>query len=340
MTPAERGTGCLVGTALGDSLLLPSEGLSRARVARRFPGPVRQRLVCGHGLVSDDTEHAFLTAQALLAAGDDADRFARALASRLRWWLLALPGGCGLATARALLRSWIGFPPGRSGVASAGNGPAMRAAIIGLRWAHDADRRQAFLRASTLLTHTDPRALHTAAAVAEAAAVVATGGSREALWTAWRGIAADPTWQELVALLEEHDRRAAPVDAVARALGCPEYVSGFALHSIPLALYAWLRHRQDPEGCLAALQTCGGDTDTMGAIAGALLGADLGAERFPIRWRKSLPEWPLSVAVLRRAGNALAEPSAAPVSWCWPLQPARNLVFLLVVLGHGFRRLW
>jgi len=86
MDPHERFIGCLMGTAIGDSLLLPAEGLSRPRIARRFPGPLHRRLAFGRGMVSDDTEHAFLTAQVLLAAGDDADAFARALARRLRWW--------------------------------------------------------------------------------------------------------------------------------------------------------------------------------------------------------------------------------------------------------------
>ena len=40
------------------------------------------------GMVSDDTEHACMTAQALLASAGDPDLFARDLAWRLRLWLL------------------------------------------------------------------------------------------------------------------------------------------------------------------------------------------------------------------------------------------------------------
>ena len=82
-------------------------------------------------MVSDDTEHTCLVAQALCAAPTDADRFARHLARGLRWWLLGLPAGIGSATLRATLKLWLGFPPARSGVFSAGNGPAMRSAILG-----------------------------------------------------------------------------------------------------------------------------------------------------------------------------------------------------------------
>ena len=73
-------------------------------------------------MLSDDTEHACMTAQALLTAGDEPVRVARALAWKLRWWLLALPAAVGWGTLSAIARSWIGFSPRRSGVQSAGNG--------------------------------------------------------------------------------------------------------------------------------------------------------------------------------------------------------------------------
>ena len=41
-----------------------------------------------------------------------------------------LPAGVGLATARACLKLWLGFSPERSGIYSAGNGPAMRSAVL------------------------------------------------------------------------------------------------------------------------------------------------------------------------------------------------------------------
>jgi ADP-ribosyl-[dinitrogen reductase] hydrolase len=338
MDLADRYIGCLIGTAVGDSLLLPAEGLSRATIARRFPGPLRQRLMFGRGMVSDDTEHAFLTTQALLAAGDDADRFAHALARRLRWWLIALPGGCGMATGKGLLRSWLGFRPARSGVRSAGNGPAMRSAIIGLRWAHDPERLKSFVTASTVITHRDDRALIAALAVALAAAHTVQQGDVEELWTAWRGLSDDPAWSGIIAMLERRYVQAASVDEVAAELGCPTYVSGYALHSVPLALFAWLRHRDDPTACLQAILRCGGDTDTIGAIAGAVLGADGRLETFPRAWHETIVAWPLSLDRLRAAAQALAA-GGRPVTWWWPLQPLRNVLFLVVVLVHGVRRL-
>ena len=68
-----------------------------------------------------------MAARALLRSPDDPDRFA-ASSSRCGW-LLGIPAGIGLATLRTIVRLWIGFPPHRSGVFSAGNGPAMRTVL-------------------------------------------------------------------------------------------------------------------------------------------------------------------------------------------------------------------
>src|SRR5579863_7691961 len=99
--------GVLLGTAVGDALGLPREGLSRRRARRLFGDPpLRHRFVLGRGMTSDDTEHACLVGQALLCAPDDPERFARSLAWRLRFWLLGLPAGIGSATLRATLKLW------------------------------------------------------------------------------------------------------------------------------------------------------------------------------------------------------------------------------------------
>jgi ADP-ribosylglycohydrolase len=135
---------------VGDALGLPYEGLSPPHIARRLSrhGRLRHGLVFGCGMLSDDTEHAFLTALALAEQRQDPRGFARALARRLRWWLAALPPAVGLATARGIARLWLGWPPERSGVHSAGNGPLMRAAVIG-GVALDDDRLVALVAAST-----------------------------------------------------------------------------------------------------------------------------------------------------------------------------------------------
>ena len=96
-------------------------------------------------------------------------KFSANFAWRLRFWLLGLPAGIGFATLRSILKLWLGFPANKSGVFSAGNGPAMRAALIGVCHGNDPARMRALVRAATRITHTDPKAEFGAFAVATAA---------------------------------------------------------------------------------------------------------------------------------------------------------------------------
>src|SRR5580698_6167600 len=133
--------GLLLGTAVGDALGLPAENLSAEKIRRRWNGKWKMRLIFGRGMVSDDTEHTLMVAQALLEHPDDPHKFQFALAWKFRWWFLGFPGGVGLATARACIKLWLGFPVGRSAVASAGSGPAMRSAILGAYFSDSPDIR-------------------------------------------------------------------------------------------------------------------------------------------------------------------------------------------------------
>src|SRR5689334_13508411 len=198
MHQIEQITGAILGTAVADALGLPREGLSRRRAQRLFGNaPLGHRFLFGRGMVSDDTEHTCLVGQALLRAPDDPDAFARSLAWRLRLWLLGLPAGTGWATLRAVGKLWLGFPPSRRGVGSAGNGPAMRAALLGTCLGHDRDRLRAYVRASTRLTHTDPRAERGAFLVALAAHEGATRGAA--------GVRHGPFLREVRAALPDAD---------------------------------------------------------------------------------------------------------------------------------------
>src|SRR5260221_9310427 len=92
---SEAIVGAILGTAVGDALGLPYENLSRRRGLRLLGPPDRHRFFFGRGMVSDDTEHACMVAQALIAAGNDAAHFRWNFAWRLRLWLLTLPAGVG-----------------------------------------------------------------------------------------------------------------------------------------------------------------------------------------------------------------------------------------------------
>lgn len=345
-----RWRGLLIGTAIGDALGLPAEGLSRRRVQRLYQGNWRHRLVFGRGMISDDTEHTAFVAQSLLRYPDSPERFARRLGWYLRGWLLSLPAGIGFATLRAILKLWLGFPPNHSGVYSAGNGPAMRVAAIGAFFAHHPQRRAAYVAVSTRITHTDPKALTGATAIAELAAWIVrdrlTGRPSLATFIALlrRCGPDDAEWQTLVDAIEQAARENRTVAELAEKMGLAQGVTGYIYHTVPIAVYAWFQHDGDYRPTLTAVLNCGGDTDTVGAIAGALAGATVGESGIPEEWKAGVTDWPCSLTWLRALADRLAtvtrtgQPSA-PLRYFWPAIPARNLVFLLIVLAHGFRRL-
>src|ERR1700739_429574 len=80
--------GSILGTAVGDAIGLPYEGLSRRRAAKLLGAPDRHRLVLRRGMVSDDTEQTCLVAQALIESFPDVARFQRRLLRRLQGWFL------------------------------------------------------------------------------------------------------------------------------------------------------------------------------------------------------------------------------------------------------------
>lgn len=339
--------GSILGTAVGDAIGLPYEGLSPRRAAQLLGAPDRHRLVFGRGMVSDDTEHTCMVAQALIAAGGDVDVFRVELARRLRWWLLALPAGAGLATLRAVARLWVGFSPARSGVYSAGNGPAMRAAIIG---AAITDRVQlrAFVQASSRITHTDPKADCAAFAIALAARMACeqvTVSGADFRDQVARALGTDAA--ELVALVDraaESVVRGESTPVFATSLGLANGVTAYAYHSVPVAIHAWLRHQGDFRAAVVDVVVCGGDADSTAAMVGGIIGAAVGTAGIPASWMDNIREWPRSIAWMERlgaqlAGNADARRARVPIALPAHGVVARNAVFLAVVLTHGFRRL-
>lgn len=356
VSPAERSiVGCIFGTAVGDAFGLACEGLSRNRQAKMFPNLTSHQLLpFGRGMCSDDTEHTCMLAQSMIETArypdidEQAKKFASNFGWRLRFWLLGMPAGIGLATLRAILKLWIGFPARYSGVFSAGNGPAMRVALIGVCYGGDIPRMRALVRAATRITHTDPKAEHGSLAVALAAHISSTG----------QDIAPEDYARRLRDLLGEDARELLDlIDGVVQSVGRKETaadytartgsangVSGYMFHTVPAALHVWLSHPGDYRGAITSIVRLGGDTDTAAAIVGAIIGARVGKEGIPVEWLNCLIEWPRTEAWMESVGIKLADRTtnrtkgyAVPLNWFKLI--LRNAFFIPLVLLHGFRRL-
>jgi ADP-ribosyl-[dinitrogen reductase] hydrolase len=342
----ERFSGLLLGTAVGDALGLPAENHSAEKIHKRWNGEWKMRFIFGKGMVSDDTEHTLMVAQALLEHPDNATEFQRALAWKFRWWFAGLPGGVGLATAKSCIKLWMGFAPEKCSVASAGSGPPMRSAIIGAYFTTEQKQRKAFVLASTRFTHRSWQAETAALAVAESAALAMTNqrGDASTVLDSLVKLSEESEWQSIIFKMKTSLAEADSVSDFVRSLNLKRGVTGYSLHVVPVALYTWLRHPDDFRTALVAALDCGGDTDTVGAILGALSGAVVGKTGIPIEWLNGIWEWPRSTSYMEKIAANLAEQKSSrqpvgSVGCFWPAIILRNFVFISAVLVHGFRRL-
>jgi len=297
-------------------------------------------------MTSDDTEHTCLVANALIESAGDEDTFRRELARGLRFWLMALPAGVGFATLRATIKLCFGIDPRRSGVFSAGNGPAMKSALLGVCHGRDLAQLHRLVAVSTRITHTDPKAEHAALSVAIAANQSMHGN-------------ADPmNYYEVVSRALEGDSSEflealnVVVTSIAAGtftadfsaqIGLGRGPSGYCLHSVPVALHAWLRNPTDYRAAVTEVIRCGGDTDTMAAITGAIVGARVGPQGIPVEWRDGIVDWPLSVNWINAQAallSAVIDSGVGRKRLKIPFLPflLRNCIFACVVVGHLLRR--
>lgn len=316
----------LLGVALGDALGLPCEGLSADAIAHRFGRVDRFHLLGRTGFVSDDAEQAALVAECLAWHPDDPTACARRFRRELLAWTLRLPWGSGASSLRAALRVALGMR--ESGVPSAGNGAAMRAAVIGARFRDDAEKRRAFGVALARTTHTDVRAVEGALFVADLVAV----GHLEA-----RRAVGD---HDLAASLDQASSlagRGATTPEAARALG----TSGYVVSSVSLALFSYLRFGHDSLLALQEAISAGGDTDSIAAILGGWLGAKHGEAGLPAHLVSSLAGGFAGPTHMRALARSL-DSGAPPPRFSRVGAFARNLALWPVVLFHAalLRPLW
>lgn len=348
MTQEKAIIGCLLGTAVGDAFGLPYEGLTGQKQQKLAPNLDKHRFLGNKGMFSDDTEHTCMVAQSLIVSAGDERLFARSLGWRLRWWLLGLPAAVGFATLRAIVKLWLGFSPRHSGVFSAGNGAAMRSAILGVCYGENRQKLRSLVKINTRITHRDPKAEWGALAIAIASYLATTPAliTPETYYQTLEGFL-DSEATEFKDLIGKACISAAKGETgvdFAASLGLTKGISGYIYHTVPVVIQIWLRHQTDYQQGITEIIRLGGDTDTTAAILGGIIGAKVGKTGIPAHWLINIWEYPRSISWLERLGIRLAEvidqnQSQSPVSLLIPALIVRNLIFLLIVIGHGFYRL-
>lgn len=298
MPSRDRALAAFHGLALGDALGMPTQSLSRAQILADH-GPItglvdagpHQRIAAGlpAGTVTDDTEQAVLVAELLLEGHGTVDP--TVLAERLRSWEQRVRGRgsqdlLGPSTRAALDRLARGVPAAEAGRYGSTNGAAMRITPVGIAVgvAHVAAFVDVVAR-TCAPTHNTGLGIAAAAAVGAAvsagvdgadpiqatavAVAAAEEGERRGHWVAGGSIAARLRWAvPYLSATSPRDRD----DALAEVIGTSVAAQESVVAALALAAVA-----DDPWAALCRAAGLGGDTDTIAAMAGAVLGATHGA---------------------------------------------------------------
>ncbi|MFS1291459.1 ADP-ribosylglycohydrolase family protein [Pseudomonas piscis] len=306
MSPLQRALGAFYGLALGDALGMPTQSLSREQILQRF-GTIHTLEDAGpdqpiaanmpRGSITDDTEQAILVGQ-LLVRGHG--RIApQELAQSLIDWEAAMQARgsqdlLGPSTKHAIEMILAGHSVEEAGRYGTTNGAAMRITPVGI--ASDVAAPEAFIRAvvqACQVTHNTSLGIASAAAVA---AVVSAGingaplGDALALgrqianqaevqghWVAGASMAARLQWAATLGVAGDKAGFAQTLyELVGTSVASQEsVVASFALAG------QVAQGRLEPFEALCMAASLGGDTDTIAAILGAMLGACQGLQCWP-----------------------------------------------------------
>ncbi|WP_443700566.1 ADP-ribosylglycohydrolase family protein [Pseudomonas sp.] len=307
MTAHSRALGAFYGLALGDALGMPTQSLSREQIRARFGAitgledadadqPIAPNMPAGS--ITDDTEQAILVGELLVEGQGTIEP--SVLARRLIDWEARMRAKgsqdlLGPSTKRAIDMILTGHTPEESGRYGTTNGAAMRITPVGI--AADVRDPASFIQAviqACQVTHNTSLGISSAAAVA---AVVSAGingadlgealnvgtqiaqqAERHGHWVAGGRISTRISWARTLSVASGD--KALFADLLYELIGTSVASQESVVVSFALAQQVAVGAMNAFDAlCLAA--SLGGDTDTIAAILGAMLGACLGMQCWP-----------------------------------------------------------
>ena len=285
----DRFRGALLGLATGDAVGTSVEFKPRGSFPRVTDmiggGPFNLK----PGQFTDDTSMALCLGQSLLdrQGFDPVDQ----LTKYVRWWhegYMSSTGRCfdiGNATCAALRRfEKTGAPYcGSTDPHQAGNGSIMRLAAVPMYFFNDPAQALEKCELSSKTTHGAPAAVDACRYLGALIVGALAGESKETLLS--------DHYSPVPAYWEQHPL-CPEIDAIAsgsflRKSEKEISSSGFVVHTLQAALWAFANSGSFCEGCLKTVNL-GGDADSVAAVYGQLAGAWHRAEGIPEKWRNKL----------------------------------------------------
>jgi ADP-ribosylglycohydrolase len=285
----DRFRGALLGLATGDAVGTVVEFKPRGSFA-----PVTDMVGGGPfnlkpGQFTDDTSMALCLGQSLLdrQGFDPVDQ----LTKYVRWWregYMSSTGRCfdiGTTTCAALRRFEKTGEPycGSTDPHQAGNGSIMRLAPVPMFYFNDPAQALEKCGLSSKTTHGAPTVVDACRYLGALLVGALIGESKEKLLSAHYSPVLG--YWEMNPLCPEIDEIAG--GSFLRKLEKEINSSGFVVHTLEAALWAFANSDSFCEGCLKTVNL-GGDADSVAAVYGQLADAWHGADGVPEKWRNKL----------------------------------------------------
>lgn len=295
--------GCFLGDAFGAGLEGMNHDMAKAHlniIAERFPRKY-----------TDDTDMTLALAESITQSGkvDPED-----IAEKFRLYC-DLTRGYAIGTIRAVLAlragaAWdqvarIVFEKG-----SFGNGAAMRVSPVGIFYHHNMEELQKAATEQSNITHVHPLGQWGSVMQASIIGLVMLQNPKEPfrkeeVIQKLREVFCPGPFEYLKALNEIENmfiqQKRAESKEVVQQLG-----NGIEAHrSVPSACYIALAYSPDFREAIQAAISLGGDTDTIAAMVGAIIGAHVGEKGLPADWIDQLEDSPRGRSFTRKLAERL-----------------------------------
>lgn len=310
----DRFKAAFLGFAIGDALGMPAQFLTPDQIRKYYGGKIRDFVAAhpGHasdflpaGAFTDETQLMLATAECLVECGKaDPARQADAL---LAWYTDTSPHRTPMrANMRACKRLAHGRPWNRSGVLSSGCGAALRMPPVGLFLHQEPDLLVRAALEIAAITHAETRAKGAAVAVACLVARLLQRAEHslpgdQVLETADR---VQPLDADTAAMLRWITQIVhLPADEALFEIG----TSADAIEAVPAAVYCFLKHPSNFSAAVLDAVNAGDASDSIGALAGCLVGCWSGMQAIPEPWREAVESGDLLIGVAQNLLRATAD---------------------------------
>lgn len=280
--------GYLFGTACADALGRPVEHLPLEQIKEKY-GERGILEIPPDSPWTDDTQLMLVLARGLLHGAElELPGLMDKIAEELVLWLGEPDLGAGATTKGAALSLKDGIHWSESGLNSKTCGSLMRVGILGFIFSNDPDKLIEAASLSGRITHNHPTADAASVAGAYAVKLALDGIAPEDMFLPLLRVTEGISDEFTEALKHSYELAHSNLsdEEALQKLGQGWYAD----ETFALAYFCILRY---PDNYKKAVQTgvnITGDSDSVGSVAGGILGARLGIEAVPVSWVEALKE--------------------------------------------------